>query len=173
MKQLVFWNIFVLVSPADIFGGHFSSFKAGRLKLWMQPRLTRRPRRLIFVSLFEPAHFVPYPLWKTLGHWRPASVASEAIKLYALFEGVKKLLEGSVFRGRDWSWKLLSDLDFGGPGDLRSDLQGHLRPKFAKTWLYPLQLLPTWGHSRPRPTSKAYQTLWGRSLGSDLQECGG
>ena len=28
--------------------------------------------------------------------------------------------------------KLLSDLDLGGPGDLRSDLRGHPRPKLAK-----------------------------------------
>ena len=42
----------------------------------------------------------------------------------------QKIIEGSIFRGRDILQNLLSDLDLGGPGDLRSDLRGHPRPRF-------------------------------------------
>ena len=51
--------------------------------------------------------------------------------------GCQKMMEGSVFRGLDRSQKLLSDLDLGGPGDLRSDLRGHPRPKIAKIVISP------------------------------------
>ena len=47
------------------------------------------------------------------------------------------MMEGSVFRGLDRSQNLLSDLDLGGPGDLRSDLRGHPKPKMAKIIIYP------------------------------------
>ena len=43
-----------------------------------------------------------------------------------------KIIEGSIFRGRDNIQNLLSDLDLGGPDDLRSDLRGRLRPSEAK-----------------------------------------
>ena len=58
---------------------------------------------------------------------RPASAASEAVTSHGLF-GVSKNIEGSIFRGQDMTSKLFSDLDLGGPDDLRSDLRGHLRP---------------------------------------------
>ena len=55
---------------------------------------------------------------------RPASAASEAVTSHGLF-GVSKNIEGSIFRGQDRTSKLFSDLDLGGPYDLRSDLRGH------------------------------------------------
>ena len=75
------------------------------------------------------------------------------------FLGCQKIIEGSIFWGRDWSQKLLSDLDLGGPGDLRSDLRGHPRPKIAKFVIlaslkddhFFILQGPTWGRSRPRP----------------------
>ena len=42
----------------------------------------------------------------------------------------QKIIEGGIFRGFVVNQKLLSDLDLGGPGDLRSDLRGHPRPRF-------------------------------------------
>ena len=65
---------------------------------------------------------------------RPASAASEAVTSHGLF-GVSKNIEGSIFRGRDSTSKLLSDLDIGEPDDLRSGLRGHPRPKF-QIWLF-------------------------------------
>ena len=62
---------------------------------------------------------------------RPASAASEAISWYVLF-GVPKIVEGPIFRGRDIIQKLLSDLDLGGPDDIKSDLRGRPRPSEAK-----------------------------------------
>ena len=50
-----------------------------------------------------------------------ASAASEAVTSHVLF-GVSKNMEGSIFQGRDSTSKLFSDLDFGGPDDLRSGL---------------------------------------------------
>ena len=47
------------------------------------------------------------------------------------------MMEGSVFRGLDRSQNLLSDLDLGGPSNLRSDLQGHPRPKITKIVILP------------------------------------
>ena len=75
--------------------------------------------------------------------------------------GCQKMMEGSVFRGLDRSQNLLSDLDLGGPGDLRSDLRGHPRPKMAKIIIYPAWRMITssyfkaltWGRSRSRPQS--------------------
>ena len=46
--------------------------------------------------------------------------------------GCQKIIEGSIFRGRDSIQNLLSDLDLGGPDDLRYDLRGRLRPLEAK-----------------------------------------
>ena len=66
---------------------------------------------------------------------RPASAASEAVTSHGLF-GVSKNIEGSIFRGQDRTSKLFSDLDLGGPDDLRSDLRGHPRPQFKKSLLY-------------------------------------
>ena len=57
---------------------------------------------------------------------RPASEASEAVTSHGFF-GVSKNIEGSIFRGQDRTSKLFSDLDLGGPDDLRSDIRGHLR----------------------------------------------
>ena len=42
----------------------------------------------------------------------------------------QKIIQGGIFRGCVTNPKLLSDLDIGGPGDLRSDLRGHPRPRF-------------------------------------------
>ena len=39
----------------------------------------------------------------------------------------QKTIEGGIFRGHDNIQKLLSDLDLGGPGDLRSNLRGRWR----------------------------------------------
>ena len=58
-------------------------------------------------------------------------MASEAATSHVLF-GVSKNMEGSIFQGRDSTSKLFSDLDLGGPDDLRSSLRGHLRPLFEK-----------------------------------------
>ena len=57
---------------------------------------------------------------------RPASAGSEAVTSHGLF-GVSKNIEGSIFQGQDMTSKLFmfSDLDSGGPDDLRSDLRGH------------------------------------------------
>ena len=71
---------------------------------------------------------------RVMGTMRPASAASEAVTSHGLF-GVSKNIEGSIFRGQDRTSKLFSDLDLGGPDDLRSGLRGHLRPKFQK-WLF-------------------------------------
>ena len=51
--------------------------------------------------------------------------------------GWQKIIEGGIFRGRDSIQNLLSDLDLGGPDDLRSDLRGHLRPSKAKIGFSP------------------------------------
>ena len=79
-----------------------------------------------------------WPLLKVgqvMGYMRPASTASEAMTSHVLF-GVSKNKDGSIFRGRDRTSKLLSDLDLGGPDDLRSDLRGHPRPQFKKSLFY-------------------------------------
>ena len=55
---------------------------------------------------------------------RPASAASEAVTSHGLF-GVSKNIEGSIFPDQESTLKLLSDLNLGGPDDLRSDLRGH------------------------------------------------
>ena len=52
---------------------------------------------------------------------RPTSAASEAVTSHVLL-GVSKNIEGSIFRGQDRTSKLFSDLDLGGPDDLRSGL---------------------------------------------------
>ena len=62
-----------------------------------------------------------------LGYMRSASAASEAVTSHVLF-GVSKKNIGGIFQGRDIISNLFSDLDLGGPDDLRSDLRGHLRP---------------------------------------------
>merc|ERR1711893_475970 len=90
------------------------SIKARRLKLCMWP--------LQIMS-------------RVMGYMMPASTASEAVTSHGLF-GVSKNIEGSIFRGQDRTSKLFSDLDLGGPDDLRSDLRGHLRPQFKKSLLY-------------------------------------
>ena len=51
--------------------------------------------------------------------------------------GYIKIIEGSIFWSRYWSQKLLSDLDLGGPGDLRSDLWGHPRSIIVKIVILP------------------------------------
>ena len=66
---------------------------------------------------------------------RPASAASEAVTSHGLF-GVSKNIEGGIFRGQDMTSKLFSDLDLGGPDDLRSDLRGHPRPQLKKSLFY-------------------------------------
>jgi len=69
-------------------------------------------------------------LWimsRVMGHIRPASAASEAVTSHGLY-GVSKNIESSIFRGQYRTSKLFSDLDLGGPDDLRSDLGSHLRP---------------------------------------------
>ena len=66
---------------------------------------------------------------------RPASAASEAVTSHGLF-GVSKNIEGSIFRGQDRTSKLFSDLDLGGPDDLRSDLRGHWRPLHSKPFVF-------------------------------------
>ena len=60
-----------------------------------------------------------------MGTMRPASAASaasEAVTSHGLF-GVSKNIEGSIFRGQDMTSKLSSDLNLGGPDDLRSDIR--------------------------------------------------
>ena len=42
---------------------------------------------------------------------------------------VLKLIEGVIFQGCIIYPKLLSDLDLGGPGDLKSDLRGQMRSR--------------------------------------------
>ena len=66
---------------------------------------------------------------------RPASAASEAVTSHGLF-GVSKTVEGSIFRGQDRTSKLFSDLDLGGPDDLRSGLRGRPRPQCKKSLLF-------------------------------------
>ena len=61
-----------------------------------------------------------------ISHRNPASAASEAVSYFRC----QKIIEGGIFRGCVMNPKLLSDLDLGGPGDLRSDLRGHPRPRF-------------------------------------------
>ena len=89
---------------------HGLSFKARRLKLCM---------------------WVVLKMSQVMGHMRPASATSEAVTSHELF-GVSKNMEGSIFRGQDRTSKLFSDLDLGGPDDLRYGLRGHPRPKFQK-----------------------------------------
>ena len=55
--------------------------------------------------------------------------------------GWQKIIEGGIFRGRDSIQNLLSDLDLGGPDDLRSDLRGRLRPSEAKIGFFLLSSL--------------------------------
>ena len=72
---------------------------------------------------------------QVMSYMRPTSAASEAVTSHGLFV-VSKNIEGSIFRGQDRTSKLFSDLDLGGPDDLRSDLRGHPRPQFKKSLLY-------------------------------------
>ena len=72
---------------------------------------------------------------RDMGNMRSASAASEAVTSHGLF-GVSKSIEGSIFRGQDMTSKLFSNLDLGGPDDLRSDLRGHPRPQFKKIAIY-------------------------------------
>ena len=53
-------------------------------------------------------------------------------------------MEGDIFRGRGRIQNLLSDLDLGGPDDLRSDLRGHLRPSEAKIGFFRTLLKPSY-----------------------------
>ena len=65
----------------------------------------------------------PLHIWAlVLGYMRPASAASEAVTSHVLF-GVSKNIEGGIFQGRDTYSKLSSDLNLGGPDDLRSDIR--------------------------------------------------
>ena len=48
----------------------------------------------------------------------------------------QKVIEGGIFRGCVMNQKLLSDLDLGGMGDLRSDLRGRPTPKIEKLRVY-------------------------------------
>ena len=73
---------------------------------------------------------------QVMGTMRPASAASEAVTSHGLFGVSKKNMEGSIFRGQDRTSKLFSDLDLGGPDDLRSDLRGHPRPQLKKSLFY-------------------------------------
>ena len=67
--------------------------------------------------------------------------------------GCQKIIEGSIFRGRDSIQNLLSDLDLGGPDDLRYDLRGRLRPLEAKIGFFALTLkLPINRCSQPSAT---------------------
>ena len=43
-----------------------------------------------------------------------------------------KVMEGVIFQGCLLTPKLVSDLDLGGPDDLKSDLRGHLRSLRSK-----------------------------------------
>ena len=61
---------------------------------------------------------------RVISYVRPASMTSEAVTSHGLL-GVSKNIEESIFRGQDRTSKLFSDLDLGGPDDLRSDLRGH------------------------------------------------
>ena len=106
-----------------------------------------------------------------LGCWRPASAASEAVSWYVLFVMSKNHRLKRFLR----SWlksKLAQRPRIKRPGELRSDLRGHLRPKVAKIvilqferWSHLHTWRPTlnseavrghvlksdlWGHSRPR-----------------------
>ena len=65
---------------------------------------------------------------RVISYVRLASMASEAVTSHVLY-GVSKNMDGSIFQGRDSTSKLFSDLDLGGPDDLRSGLRGHPRPK--------------------------------------------
>ena len=79
-----------------------------------------------------------WPLLKVgqvMGHMRPASAASEVVTSHGVF-GVSKNIEGSIFQGQDRTSKLFTNLDLGGPDDLKSDLRGHLRPKLKKSLFY-------------------------------------
>ena len=72
---------------------------------------------------------------QVMGYMRPASAASEAVTSHVVF-GVSKNIEGGIFQVLDITVKLLSDLNLGGPDNLRSDLRGHLRPlsKIKPIW---------------------------------------
>ena len=72
---------------------------------------------------------------RVMGYMRPASTASEAVTSLGLF-GVSKKHRRKHFRGQDRTSKLFSDLNLGGPDDLRSDLRGHPRPQFKKSLFY-------------------------------------
>ena len=61
---------------------------------------------------------------RVISYARPASMTSEAVTSHGLL-GCPKNIEGSIFRGQDRTSKLCSDLDLGGPDDLRYDLRGH------------------------------------------------
>ena len=51
----------------------------------------------------------------------------------------QKIIEGSIFRSCVMNQKLLSELDLGGPGDLRSDLQGYPTSEIEKFRFYSLR----------------------------------
>ena len=65
--------------------------------------------------------------------------------------GCQKIMEGSAFWGLDRSQNLLSDLDLGGVGDLRSNLWGHPRLKTTKIIILPV-------------TSTYFKAIRGRDL---------
>ena len=51
---------------------------------------------------------------------RPPRLSAEDMLFY--YFGCQKIIEGSIFRVLDRSQNLLSELDLGGPWNLRSDL---------------------------------------------------
>ena len=74
----------------------------------------------------------PLLIWaQVMGYVGPASATSEAVTSHGLIR-VSKNIEGSIFRGQHRTSKLFSDLDLGGPDDLRFDLRGHPRPYIKK-----------------------------------------
>ena len=62
------------------------------------------------------------------GHYEAGLHGLRGCDLTWAIWGVKNI-EESTFQGQDSTSKLFSDLNLGGPGDLRSGLRGRLRPK--------------------------------------------
>ena len=124
--------------------------------------LIKKPHKFHSLDFSSPQSFLPF---------RDLNLKKSLKDL--CFFWCQKIMEGSIFLGCGWSQKLLSDLNLGEPGDLRSDLRGHPRSKIAKNHdfanLEEWSLFHTWGPSRPWTQIQSPEAVLGCRFGSNSQ----
>ena len=130
--------IFTKLCPLGMLPNFYQSFEARRLKLGLhgKPKNCVCPllchRTMATVSKLGGRNFACSPYSWGFGllaiEIRPPRPPRPSADLR--YFRCQKSIEGGIFRGCVMNPKLLSDLDLGGPGDLRSDLRGHPRPRF-------------------------------------------